>query len=836
MSSSNVPNDEEEGRNPAIPFQTPFNTNASNRNVNQQLMFIQSPSKQIHNWLTRNIILGQYYNVKSIIAGLSLALISFFIPFCLLFPHDITLALISGILSFLSIFGTLTISMHPVLKQWCLKRLIKRKDVNLMSPITPLIHYFWKPEETHALDEGEVMFLENEEEIHAFKSYELQELPIQLGSGSFRDLLKSIEAEQIPFTCTFSMHPIPKEEILKGNLAGTPKPENERAMLLYDIAQDYGGHWKARMLMSTMNRCKKYEGLYMDNRAELWKQVCQQGLRLKALFEMIFNNAKIGSKNRTELIEFMLDVPFEQAPLRVLLSGREAARHFFHMPEEMIKSIHHRPNADFIVPTSLPFNHGPIGHAWETSWQHPESPVGLLDSQLYRHVLITGDDPAKRHEISKILLDVLLKNQKKLIIITKNRSLRNLASKHEKLLVLRLGIDLSFNFLDNEIIDPTIYVTYITKIFEACYDLSPQTMVLLKNELNDAYRLSRDEKPDLTMVSGAIFNQLKEKTRMDFQTAREFQQIERLISTWHQGYLSRCFHDTSITMEKLLHQLPLLIEIDPHALHEHEIIGLYLLFKILLTAREQKTKDIVIFSDLAEIFKGEPRHPCLTHEAIFSLCHEINAGLIQTIPHLSTTYPSFLLARFRTLITGNVRDSIDLRILLPLLGIDPKNRKQQPRITYLRSMEKSFFLYKRPDTLEAFPIKIEHSNTLSQFKDEDISRRLEAILPNISPVRITEKNTALENYFYTNRVPPDDPQSYLPYIVLKDLRDSTQSRIDGIATRTSMPISLITRILDDAIKYRLVMPVEATGYTYYVLDDSGISAVDEFQEFYGITE
>ncbi|MHA1144774.1 MAG: hypothetical protein ACTSRW_08570 [Candidatus Helarchaeota archaeon] len=792
-------------------------------------------------WKKRKFVSNPLVSFNSLIISGCIALASFLIPICLFGFVNIYLSLVLGYSLFLSIFGSLIFFLQPHIRSSLVSWLSTVKDIERISPLRPQACYFWKPDNSNGMGKGDVLFFESDEEIYGMKVYEITEFPSKI-EGKFENVVDQLYGARIPFSYWLDIAPLNPDnyKTLFSWRERKKIPKKNLKKHVEIIKNDHAGVWKGAIYFTTMAVQSKFNGIFSDIRAGLWRQVSLQGQRLFAITSSSFRESKVVPFKKPQLIHFIKTAAFPESEHKFLLSGREVINNVFRLSNTIKKSLSHVPNAQFIVPTNLGYDFTPFGTTYDPTWAVSETKVGLLEAHLKGSILISGDHPERRSRIAECLLYNLLKAEKPCIIITKKKRLRDLAKIFPQLLVLRLGQDVSFGFFDTEGIDPEYYATCALKIIETLFPLTPQTLTLLKNKIMDLLHKQvtvGNSTPNTgpSQINQELLNAIHVKD-LDIRDAREYQRLHHVFDSWSKGYIASALQNTKIPMKQLVRREPILIEIDEHYYNDHLAASLLLLFKILLTLQDQGLQGFIIYNDVEQVFQGDFRKPCKVFDKIFTLCRHTRTCLVQDLPHASEAFPSHILAHFETIFSTTVRDPFDLKTLLPLLGIDPHNKKQKPRITYLKNLPPAQALLKRPDVLEAFPVFLSIPDLSEHFTDDDLKIRVQNSIAFSPETTQVPQRTALEEYFYVFGMPTEGPQFYFPYLVMKDLHDSLQSRKDGIQTRTNLHPIIIEEILNIGMAVQLIVQAESSNFRFYSLSEQGVKVLTDYMQQNHITE
>ena len=135
------------------------------------------------------------------------------------------------------------------------------------------------------------------------------------------------------------------------------------------------------------------------------------------------------------------------------------------------KSMEYHYPAEFIVPTNVPFDVGPVGKAFETEFERPEMDIGLQLHHMLQGILMAGGSARERFFTNFKLVYEGVIAEGNYLILTTSKEWRRLLDVIPEACVFRLGADLTVNPLDPEDADPSAHTTLLTQAFAQAFNL-----------------------------------------------------------------------------------------------------------------------------------------------------------------------------------------------------------------------------------------------------------------------------------------------------------------------------------------------------------------------------
>jgi len=419
---------------------------------------------------------------------------------------------------------------------------------------------------------------------------------------------------------------------------------------------------------------------------------------------------------------------------------------------------YHYP-AEFIVPTNIPFDVGPIGKAFETEFLQQEVDVGLLRQDMHHGLLVSGGTPEDRFITNFQLVVETVMAEGSYLILTQNPEWRRLITILPDAAVWRLGIDLTLNPLDPEEADPVVYTTLLAQAFAQAFQLSRLGYERFL-ECLQILLLETSQPPDVETLKFKLQDLIKDRTLGGYYELNTILQF--LLNSAH-GKMSTCLGPTNLPLRRLLQGVHI-IEIETIASSQFQFLLLCYLAKILAVGRTA-TNPCMILIDNADVLV--PFDPQLTKVRELEP-HWIDwIQQFQHVPlglHLNLQspagFPLTLLNSFKTILTHRTTAWNDLRVLRDLLQLLPDNvvhsrqRHDNYQIEYLKTLEIQTLLLKRPDIPDAFPVKVQttHLERTHPCTNEDVQNRLDHLFPHRTTLHQPAR-TMLERHFGTIDAP-----------------------------------------------------------------------------------
>ncbi|MHA1380225.1 MAG: hypothetical protein ACTSRG_17765 [Candidatus Helarchaeota archaeon] len=431
-----------------------------------------------------------------------------------------------------------------------------------------------------------------------------------------------------------------------------------------------------------------------------------------------------------------------------------------------VKSLKYEYPAEFIVPTNLESDVGPIGFTLETEFLKKELPIGLYEHDMSHGVLVTGSNSLERFFSNTKIVYESVKKSIPYIIITKDKKYRRLADLIPSLKIFRLGKDISISPLDTEGISPAKYIPYFIEMLKLAVNFGDEVNAAISEMLKNVYE-AYGENPTMGTFVDELWNGVisPEISRLE---QNEFNKIYKYLHNLLSGESAQMLIKTKKPFFEIIADAPALIEIDASDKKTRRFFNLLLLIKILTFSKHLNYRGFMVLIDEGDtVFGTEQEYRGRKDDPHFSILNwisdleENDIGL-----HVNVQYPSLILpqilSNFRNVFvhrTHSFEESYALRSLLNM-SFRPREeaaehysekRKYQYQYEYLRAMDEGHALINRPDLKGCFPIVFEYLNFQNThiLNDREIEKRLKDFYPDwdIEPIQ-TPQRSAIQRSFH----------------------------------------------------------------------------------------
>lgn len=398
------------------------------------------------------------------------------------------------------------------------------------------------------------------------------------------------------------------------------------------------------------------------------------------------------------------------------MSGTEGAHHFLQVPQMLTKSMEYHYPAEFIVPTNMGYDIGPIGNAFETEFEQQELPVGLRVADLLEGVLVSGGTATQRFQLNaKIVSEAAVAEENYLIITTDNQWRRFLDLNKQTCVVLRLGADLTLNPLDAEGADTIEHVATLSQAFAQAFYLSRLGQENLLESLVSLFEGSRADAaaPDFEALKVSLQSRL---TTTHGTLAGELGMVYQALLNMGVGPLSRIFGKTNIPLDQLINGVTI-IELEPLPQQDLQFVILCLLVKLLSYSKTHPQRATILLDSMDILMPHNPFSAKVrdTEHYLLDWLHRFktyNKGI-----HISFHTPSrasqIILDAFPTTLTFKITSQDDVKVIANSLQFLPdqlvhsrERRHDNYQIEFLKTLPADMCILKRTDVPNAFPVQI----------------------------------------------------------------------------------------------------------------------------------
>ncbi len=519
------------------------------------------------------------------------------------------------------------------------------------------------------------------------------------------------------------------------------------------------------------------------------------------------------------------------------MSGTEGVDHFLEVPQIITKSMDYHYPAEFIVPTNVPFDIGPLGRAYETEFSTQEVAVGLRLEDLYHGFLTLGGTPDQRFSTNlKIAYETAIAEGNYLILTTNPEWSRLLDLLPEACLI-RLGKDFTLNPLDPEGTDPNEYASILAQAFAQAFYLSRLgTEALLESFIT----LLGESQPDLDLLVQNLDNKVSEQRN---PAGRELATVLQFLQNIGHGEISTTLGPTNIPFRKLLSGVTI-VEIDLKGQQQVQFLLLCLLAKLLAHKHTHPDAPCTVLLDsgdvLAPLDSYTSKMRDMEHYGLdwFRRFRASHVGLHLSINNPSR-FPAIFLNFFRTFLVHRITAYEDIKLVRDLLQFLPDQvvhtkelRHDNYEVEFLKGLPPSMIFLKRADIPNAFPVQLTPANLAAThlWTAEELESRLHATFPDWAPPT-PEAQTTLDRDFHR-----DVPAVQKILSLLSEYPDlGTQGILSALQSSPGIDLDMpaLERLLNRLVSLNYIAPNEwedGHGHRHqsYQLKDKGQRVYQEF--------
>lgn len=412
---------------------------------------------------------------------------------------------------------------------------------------------------------------------------------------------------------------------------------------------------------------------------------------------------------------------------------------------------YHYP-AEFIVPTYVPFDTGPIGKTFETEFEHEEMPVGLQFCDMLNGILVTGGTATQRFITNFTIVFEAALAEKNYLIITTTKHWRRLLDLVEHATYFRLGEDLTLNVTDPEDTEVSEYTSILSQAFAQAFQLSREGIESIHQTIITL--LASSQIPVLEELKMA----LETKSVQPRGINRELVTVYQFLQNIGHGAAAYISGATMLSFRQLMRGITI-IEIDLKVQQQEQFFLLCLLAKALAHAQTQPNTSCMILVDNADPLAPLNPYSYRSNESEQYLMEwghrfrQCGLGL-----HLSmktpSRFPIVILNNFSNILALKTNSYQDIKVVRDLLQFLPdrmvhsNQRHDNYQVEFLKTLPNNTLILKRNDIPNAFPIQItptDFTNT-HLWSEQELRVRLHQIYPNwIEPIKIAQ--TIIEQDF-----------------------------------------------------------------------------------------
>ncbi|MFX1295366.1 MAG: hypothetical protein ACFFD2_11030 [Promethearchaeota archaeon] len=381
----------------------------------------------------------------------------------------------------------------------------------------------------------------------------------------------------------------------------------------------------------------------------------------------------------------------------------------------MTKSMKYHYPAEFIVPTYVPYDVGPIGYAFETEFERQEVPIGLQLSDMLEGILTVGGTTTQRFLTNFNLVYETAMAEGNYLIITTSPEWRRLLDLIPEACVLRLGEDFTINIMDPERAELSEYATILTQVFAQALQLTRSGIERLSQSI-------------ITLLTGSNIPDINElKSNLESKSVeprgfinKEMDTIFQFLQNMSYGPVSRIFGETMIPFNQFMHKITV-IEIDLKVQQQLHFFLLCLLAKVIICGRTHQNQHCMVLVDIADsLVPLDPKFYKTRETEQYFLdwvrrLKRNNIGLHLSI-QIPSRFPTIILNTFKTILAHQITAYEDVKITRNLLQFLPDQmvhsnlRHDNYQVEYLKTLTPNMYILKRVDIPNAFPVQIPEFN------------------------------------------------------------------------------------------------------------------------------
>ncbi|MBD3229730.1 MAG: hypothetical protein GF329_16230 [Candidatus Lokiarchaeota archaeon] len=785
---------------------------------------------------------GYFWHHRNFIPWMSLRqLIPFLIGIIIIFTCAIIDFIFSSIFFMISIFILFyIINISIVLGRKI--RSLKEINISFVDFKDNPKYFFIKDNSNTELDD--VIFIENGINITAISCFKLYSIPIYI-LGYFDWFVRKLYKHGINFFWIQIQRPIEdiKSLIENDNIkyAAIKRISEFKPYIFEDKISKKGGFWHGSIILGVKVIIESNDHSYTTY-LKLYDKVKSDLKELEIIFSDTFYSVEIKKMQGGDLIYFLNSNLIEYDELNVAFTGNENINHFLQIPKMIFKSFKFKFPAEFVVPTDLSYDIGPIGNSIETEFQAPEKEIGLSVSSLKDGIIVSGDSSRDRFQvIIKLLFEIMIQEYS-IILITSDKRYRSLIDLIPYINVFPFG-KYGFNILDNRQLDENKYIPLLTSIFEIV--ISNKFDIALNTILKSVYTYKGNTLHDLL---SSIENQLKfNSSNLSYNEKQSLTSLKDLINNLVQGEATPFFTTNNIKLSETFSDS--IFEIDIEDMKVKKLAELVILLRILLYCKIEPNKKLVVLIDDADlIFRKNGKYNNIS-EIDFLLIDLLkklkNAGII---PILSISHPKNIigdiLSEFGNIFalkTKVFKDELAIRQPLNLSGRSDSSDEHYPlkysekrkygyQFEYLKNLDSLECILKIPQANFSFPVKIDPVKlSKKNYNDQFIRHRIEQQHPYL----IVESNVPQ----YDTELEKDFKNNIKDIVSILELLDNyPELSKNAIKEALDFGASELDYYLKDLQKYNYIeyKEVPSGNYTQHLnrLTKKGQGRLHKYQNFY----
>lgn len=365
-------------------------------------------------------------------------------------------------------------------------------------------------------------------------------------------------------------------------------------------------------------------------------------------------------------------------------------------------------------------------------------PAGLSFDELERGVLLCGGNSGSRLHVIALLASELIRNGKRVIVLSNNDQSIGLTSLSEGSVYLELGRDLVLNPVDSEGVSRSEYVPLLISSLEAVAAADLRGAAELEAAIGRAVTLGNATLADVHIgnsLDDAITGPMDAQKPPEQSPSRKSMTGLEAVRSLYEGSAAKAFYGTSTVPTSRLVEPSLTVIKLTLGSTSLEHFGWNLL--CIKLAGLKPDPNLVIILDGAENFRVRNRrymkHDSFTERVLKNL--KRRGPFLVSLEHPVDMAPGAI-AVLEACISLRIRESVDIKIVSDLLGLNvittgmhTKARISPRESSFLRIMDDSTALLVHNGTETCQPIRLDPSPEMS-FESDSLERssRLSSII------------------------------------------------------------------------------------------------------------
>ncbi|MBD3406880.1 MAG: hypothetical protein GF411_12255 [Candidatus Lokiarchaeota archaeon] len=560
-----------------------------------------------------------------------------------------------------------------------------------------------------------VLYVDNDESRHlvALKI----DSPSNLLFGSLGGLIRALDTEH-GFSLCISMHTVSIEHVLNQDRIHSTKEEFLESIGTSGRSQFIsirGGLWTAKV--SLVGHLKQLDDVITFESAvhggvptSGWCRLDDHELFTLLAFNTVLSYPSGFYALGHELSEWLVQLPSELAP--------EVGSN---VPSEFLSPIK-TTNPDYSLGVAI----NP-----ETLQTGPE--VGFTHTDLINGTLVCGGTESERKRILALLIQELLKSDKRVLFVTSNRSNKDLAGIQEDSISLDLGGDFVLNPVDPDLVPRTEYVGQLISALEILAGENLSGAADLEIALNRVVALGNTTVADIRFDTAEelMENPSFEQTSQTSSPSRKSLAGLDAIRLLHEGSGASAFYGTQTIPMQRLTQIPFtVISVNLGSVELNTFACDLLMMK--LAGLEHDSDFVIIFDEPLNLVARNHRHHYRIPWMDFIAKRMKKRGpFVIAMEHPADFSPTTI-GLLTSCVSARLRESADVKVSIDLLGLSviqtgmhSKARHSSRETSFLRVIPDGVAVLANTGGELGYPVKLDDMpEIVYEFSKVNLSERL----------------------------------------------------------------------------------------------------------------